>query len=63
MSHLKDEQDEFYDDAVKFVAELGNITIAKIQRKFIIGYNRAQSIIESLVENGIIIPVDSANVE
>jgi recombination associated protein RdgC len=46
--------DCFYNDAVDFVKETQRASIAAIQRKFRIGYNRATRLIEQLEDNGIV---------
>jgi len=54
----EDEYDEKYDEAVAFVAELGQASISLIQRRFRIGYNRAARIIEKMEEQGVVGPSD-----
>jgi S-DNA-T family DNA segregation ATPase FtsK/SpoIIIE len=53
-----DEYDEKYDEAVAFVAELGQASISLVQRRFRIGYNRAARIIEKMEEEGVVGPSD-----
>jgi S-DNA-T family DNA segregation ATPase FtsK/SpoIIIE len=50
----EDEYDEKYDEAVAFVAELGQASISLIQRRFRIGYNRAARIIEKMEAEGVV---------
>jgi len=50
----EDEYDEKYDEAVAFVAELGQASISLIQRRFRIGYNRAARIVEKMEEEGVV---------
>ncbi len=53
-----DEYDEKYDEALAFVAEIGQASISLIQRRFRIGYNRAARIIEKMEEEGVVGPSD-----
>jgi S-DNA-T family DNA segregation ATPase FtsK/SpoIIIE len=53
-----DEYDEKYDEAVAFVAEIGQASISLIQRRFRIGYNRAARIVEKMEEEGVVGPSD-----
>ncbi len=55
-----DEYDEKYDEALRFVSELGNASISLIQRRFKIGYNRAARIIEQMEKDGIVGPSDGS---
>jgi S-DNA-T family DNA segregation ATPase FtsK/SpoIIIE len=50
--------DEKYDEAVAFVAEIGQASISLIQRRFRIGYNRAARIVEKMEEEGVVGPSD-----
>ncbi len=52
------EYDEKYDEAVAFVAEIGQASISLIQRRFRIGYNRAARIVEKMEEEGVVGPSD-----
>ena len=56
-----DEYDEFYDRAVKIVAETRNASISFLQRKLKIGYNRSARIIEKMEEDGIVGPSDGTS--
>ena len=53
--------DEFYDQAVRIVAETRNASISFLQRKLKIGYNRAARIVETLEDEGIIGPADGTS--
>lgn len=53
-----EEYDEKYDEALAFVAEIGQASISLIQRRFRIGYNRAARIIEKMEEEGVVGPSD-----
>jgi S-DNA-T family DNA segregation ATPase FtsK/SpoIIIE len=57
-SEDSDGYDEKYDEAVAFVAELGQASISLVQRRFRIGYNRAARIIEKMEEEGVVGPSD-----
>ena len=46
--------DELYDEAVRFVTESNKYSIADIQKKFLIGYNRAAVLIESMQDAGVL---------
>ncbi|WP_283234871.1 DNA translocase FtsK [Pseudoalteromonas sp. S326] len=46
--------DCFYNDAVDFVKETQRASVAAIQRKLRIGYNRAARIVEQLEADGIV---------
>jgi len=54
----EDEYDEKYDEAVAFVAQIGQASISLIQRRFRIGYNRAARIVEKMEEEGVVGPSD-----
>lgn len=54
----EDEYDEKYDEAVAFVAEIGQASISLIQRRFRIGYNRAARIVEKMEQEGVVGPSD-----
>ncbi len=49
-----DDEDELFDEAVKFVVEYGQASTSFIQRKLKIGYNRAARIMEQLEQKNII---------
>ena len=48
------EQDEYYDEAVDFVAKTRRVSISSIQRRFKVGYNRAASIVETMEAVGVV---------
>jgi S-DNA-T family DNA segregation ATPase FtsK/SpoIIIE len=48
------EQDEYYDQAVEFIAKARRVSISSIQRRFKIGYNRAARIVEGMEAAGVI---------
>jgi S-DNA-T family DNA segregation ATPase FtsK/SpoIIIE len=54
----EEEYDEKYDEAVAFVAEIGQASISLIQRRFRIGYNRAARIVEKMEAEGVVGPSD-----
>lgn len=51
--------DPLLDEAIDFVRESGRASISAIQRKFMIGYNRAARLIETLEEEGVVTPMSS----
>lgn len=51
--------DPLLDDAIDFVRESGRASVSAIQRKFMIGYNRAARLIDALEEDGIVTPMNS----
>ena len=55
-----EEYDEFYDEAVAFVASQGKASTSMVQRRFKIGYNRAARIIDCMEREGVIGPADGA---
>jgi len=50
--------DHLYQDIIKFLQEIDEISISLLQRKFRIGYNRSARIIDRLESHGIIMPPD-----
>jgi len=54
----EEEYDEKYDEAVAFVAEIGQASISLIQRRFRVGYNRAARIVEKMEVEGVVGPSD-----
>lgn len=54
-----DEADPLYADAVAFVRESGRASISAVQRKLLIGYNRAARMIEEMERQGIVTPMAS----
>ncbi len=49
-----EDKDSFYGEAVEFVRETRRASVSAVQRKFIIGYNRAAGIIEQMEEDDIV---------
>ncbi|MDA1370696.1 MAG: DNA translocase FtsK 4TM domain-containing protein [Proteobacteria bacterium] len=54
-----EEDDELYDQAVRFVTESSKASISSIQRKLRIGYNRAARMIESMEAAGVVSEMSS----
>lgn len=54
-------KDELYDEAVEYVKEMQRASTSLLQRKFNIGYNRAERLIGELEKNGIVSPGDDAS--
>ncbi len=50
------DEDELYDEIVKFVIQTQKASASLLQRKFKIGYNKAATMVDRLEENGIIGP-------
>ncbi len=50
------DEDELYDEIVKFVIQTQKASASLLQRKFKIGYNKAATMVDKLEENGIIGP-------
>lgn len=57
---LHSNSDLLYPEAVAFVKESGNCTIAHLQRVLKVGYNRAAALIETMESNGIVSVADHA---
>lgn len=55
MAELKD---PLYDDAVRLVRHKNRASPSFLQRKFLIGYNRAARLIDAMEENGAITKAD-----
>ena len=53
--------DILYDDAKEIVLRDKNGSISYIQRKLVIGYNRASNIMDQLEKNGIVSVPDNNN--
>ncbi|MGA9530419.1 MAG: DNA translocase FtsK [Candidatus Babeliales bacterium] len=51
-----DDYDVLYEDVLRFLEEVEEVSISLLQRKFRIGYNRSARIIEMLESEGIIVP-------
>ena len=54
-----EENDEMYDQAVRFVTESRKASISAVQRKFRIGYNRAARLIEAMEMAGVVSAMSS----
>jgi DNA segregation ATPase FtsK/SpoIIIE, S-DNA-T family len=52
--------DELYDQALKVVSEMKQVSISMLQRKMRIGYNRAARMIERMERDGVVGPADGA---
>lgn len=49
-----DEVDNFYDNAVQFVKEMGKASASSIKYRFKIGYDRTTKIIQQIEQEGIV---------
>lgn len=49
-----EDEDELYDEAVRFVTESRRASISAVQRKLKVGYNRAARMIESMEDAGVV---------
>jgi S-DNA-T family DNA segregation ATPase FtsK/SpoIIIE len=54
------ERDEHYREVVEFARTAGEVSISSIQRRFKVGYNRAATIMEMMVEDGFVGPPKGA---
>jgi S-DNA-T family DNA segregation ATPase FtsK/SpoIIIE len=54
-----EENDQMYDQAVRFVTESRKASISAVQRKFRIGYNRAARLIEAMEMAGVVSAMSS----
>lgn len=54
-----EENDQMYDQAVRFVTESRKASISSVQRKFRIGYNRAARLIEAMEMAGVVSAMSS----
>lgn len=52
ITEVPEGKDPFYDEAVEFVKETRRASVASIQRKFRIGYNRAARMVEQMEADG-----------
>lgn len=52
------DHDDIYEQVIAFLAEVDEVSISLLQRKFRIGYNRSARIIELLEARGLIMPAD-----
>src|SRR5699024_10862455 len=51
-------EDEFFDDAVQVEVEMKSASVAMLQRRFRIGYNRAARLIDTMEEHQIVGPYE-----
>lgn len=58
-SSSNEPEDELYDEVVRFLQEIDEVSISLLQRKFRIGYNRSARIIDTLESRGLIMPTES----
>ena len=54
-----DDSDAMYAQAVAYVRETGRASISVVQRKLLIGYNRAARMIEQMELDGVVTPMKS----
>ena len=54
------EQDEYYDQAVEFIAQARRVSVSSIQRRFKMGYNRAARIVEAMEAAGVVSKMESS---
>jgi len=54
----QNDEDELFNEAVEFAITIKMISTSKLQRRFHIGFNRAARIIDSMVEAGMLGPVE-----
>lgn len=59
MSHNEELHDPLYGDAVKHVRESGNTYISNLQRRLLVGYNRAARLMEEMEADGVVSPMKS----
>ena len=52
----KENTDELFDDVARYVVEMQNASINNLQKRFNIGFNRAQSLIDLLESAGVVSP-------
>lgn len=52
----KENTDELFDDVARYVVEMQNASINNLQKRFGIGFNRAQSLIDLLESAGVVSP-------
>ena len=56
----KDDEDEMYEEACRYVIEAGKASTSYLQRKLKLGYARAARLMDVLEERGVIGPGDGA---
>ena len=54
--YRKENTDELFDDVARYVVEMQNASINNLQKRFNIGFNRAQSLIDLLESAGVVTP-------
>jgi len=54
--YRKENTDELFDDVARYVVEMQNASINNLQKRFNIGFNRAQSLIDLLESAGVVSP-------
>lgn len=60
VKEVKDDEDEFLQDAIDFVVSNGQGSASMLQRKFKIGFNRAARLIDSMEEMGVVGPSEGS---
>jgi len=50
------EKDEYYDDAVRLIMEMGQASVSMLQRRMRLSYTRAARLIDSMEEEGVVGP-------
>ena len=58
LEEKKDDVDELFDDAVKFVVEKQSASVSMLQRQFRVGYTRAARLVDQMEERKIIGPYE-----
>lgn len=58
LNHAEGEEDPLIDTAIEYVRETNKTTIASVQRKLRIGYNRAARMIEEMEQRGVLTALD-----
>ncbi|MBP6882256.1 MAG: hypothetical protein KBC15_01745 [Candidatus Levybacteria bacterium] len=56
----EDIDDEYYESALEYVMEIGTASPALLQRKLLIGYEKAAKLIQMLYDNGVISAAEGA---
>ena len=55
-----DEQDDLFDEAVRFVVQCGQASTSMLQRRFRIGFSRAGRLVDVMEHDGIVGPADGS---
>ncbi|MBI4456760.1 MAG: DNA translocase FtsK [Acidobacteria bacterium] len=58
--HADEWEDELYEEATRFVVEIGKASTSVLQRRFRIGYGRAARLIDMMERDGIVGPADGS---